>query len=95
MPEDEDPLSEPGIEHGGHWELDDPVAPEDNNDVSAEDDVVERHSKSKEFLEKEATSITHLCTHLPKNPYCASCMRAKVNQVQNRRRGNKKHYRSY
>ena len=39
---------------------------------------------------EEAKSLTHLCAHIPKNPYCTSCMRAKVYQKQKRRRGHKK-----
>ena len=42
-----------------------------------------RKRGDKEFLTEDATSLTHLCTHLPKNPYCTSCMRSKVNQKQN------------
>ena len=41
---------------------------------------------------REAISLTHLCTHLPKNPYCTACTRSKINQRQERRRGPKKHY---
>ena len=29
-------------------------------------------------LRKEATSVSHLSTHRPENPYCASCNRAKM-----------------
>ena len=43
------------------------------------------------FLIEGAKSLAHLCINLPKNPYCNSCMRAKVNQKQNRRRRGKKH----
>ena len=45
----------------------------------------------KEFLTEGAKSLTHLCTHLPKSPYCIWCMRAKVDQKQKRRRRGEKH----
>ena len=48
----------------------------------------------KQFLTEDAKSLTHSCTHLPKNPYCTSCMRSKVSQKPKRRRRDKKtHYR--
>ena len=50
-----------------------------------------RRRGDKEFLIEYAKSLTHLCTHLPKNPYCTSYMRFKVNQEPKRRRRGKKH----
>ena len=61
------------------------------SEVDAEEEQNLRRRGDKAFLTEEAKSLTHLCTHLPKNPYCTSCMRAKVNQKQKRRRGHKKH----
>jgi hypothetical protein len=29
-------------------------------------------------LMKEARSVEHLCTHIPKNPFCPSCQKAKA-----------------
>ena len=29
-------------------------------------------------LREEARSVRHLCTHLPKNPYCEDCCRGKM-----------------
>ena len=45
----------------------------------------------KNSSQKIAKSLTHLCTHLPKNPYCTSCMRPKVNRKRKRPRRGKKH----
>ena len=50
-----------------------------------------RRRGDKEFLTEDAKSLTHLCTNLPKNPYCTSCMRSKVNHKQECRRRGKKH----
>ena len=62
----------------------------------SEDDAEEEHTLrkrgDKDFLMNEAKSLTRLCTHLPKNPYCTSCMRSQGNQQQKRRRGHKKHH---
>eukprot|EP00971_Amphidinium_carterae_P249197 4946544-Amphidinium_carterae.1 len=33
--------------------------------------------RSKHALQEEAKSTRHRLTHLPKNPYCKTCMRAK------------------
>ena len=35
-------------------------------------------TKGIEALKKEAKSIHHLMTHIPKNPYCEVCKRAKM-----------------
>ena len=50
-----------------------------------------RRRGDKEFLTEDAKSLTHLCTHLPQNPYCTSCRRSKVIQKLRRRRRGKKH----
>ena len=50
-----------------------------------------RKRGDKEFLTEDAKSLTHLSTHLPKNPYCTSCMRSKASHKQKRRRRGKKH----
>lgn len=52
----------------------------DCSDVDAEEEHDLRRRGDKAFLIEYAKSLKHLCTHLPKNPYCTSCMRAKVNQ---------------
>jgi hypothetical protein len=46
----------------------------DYSEVDAEEDQDLRRRGDKAFLTKEAMSLTHLCTHLPKNPYCTSCL---------------------
>ena len=63
----------------------------DYSEVDEENDRDLRRRGDKEFLIEDAKSLTHLCTHLPKNPYCTSCMRSKINQKQKRRRRGKKH----
>ena len=50
-----------------------------------------RKRGDKDYLTEDAKSLTHLCTHLPKNPYCTSCMRSKLNQEPKFRRRGKKH----
>ena len=35
-------------------------------------------SKGIEKLKKEATSLHHMMTHIPKNPYCSVCNQAKM-----------------
>ena len=62
----------------------------DYSEVDAEEEQDFRRRGDKAFLMEGAKSLTHLCTHLPRNPYRTSCMRAKVYQKQNRRRGRKK-----
>ena len=34
--------------------------------------------KGIEKLKKEATSLHHMMTHIPKNPYCSTCNQAKM-----------------
>ena len=63
----------------------------DYSEVDEENGRDLRQRGDKEFLAEDARSLTHLCTHLPKNPYCTSCMRSKVNQKRKRRRRDKKH----
>ena len=63
----------------------------DYSEVEEENMQDLRRRSDKEFLTEDAKSLTHLCTHLPKNPHCTSCMRSKVNQGQKRRRRSKKH----
>ena len=63
----------------------------DCSEVDAEEEQDPRRRGDKAFLTEGAESLTHLCTHLPKNPYCISCMGAKLNQMQKRRRSHRKH----
>ena len=63
----------------------------DYSEVDVENARDLRKRGDKEFLTEDAKSLTHLCTHLPKNPYCTSCMRSKVSQKRKRRRRGKKH----
>ena len=63
----------------------------DYSEVEDENSHDLRRRGDKDFLIEGAKSLTHLGTHLPKNPYCTSCMRSKVDQKQKRRRRGKKH----
>ena len=65
--------------------IDQPPGPieTDYSEVDAEEEQDLRRTRDKAFPTEDAKSSTHLCTHLPKNPYCTLCMRAKVNQKQN------------
>ena len=54
----------------------------DYSEVDAEEEQDLRRRGDKAFLMEDAKSLTHLCTHLPNNPCCTSCIRAKVNQKQ-------------
>ena len=37
-----------------------------------------KRSMGEKALRKEAKSIHHMLTHIPKNPYCEACQRAKM-----------------
>ena len=54
----------------------------DYSEVDAEEEQNLRRRGDKAFLTEDAKSLTHLGAHLPDNPYCTSCVRAKVNQKQ-------------
>ena len=43
-------------------------------------------TEREKLLRAEATSLRHLMTHLPKNPYCAHCQRAKITSKPARQR---------
>jgi hypothetical protein len=51
------------------------------------DEVYEVLDTGKRDLKAEAKSIEHMLTHLPKNPHCSVCMRAKMENVKTRRQG--------
>ena len=72
---------------------DSPSEPTEHDYSKLEEENMQNLRKrgDKEFLTEDAKSLTLLCTHLPKNPYCNSCMRSKVNQKPKRRRRGKKH----
>ena len=63
----------------------------DYSEVDEENERDLRRRGDQEFLTEDAKSLTHLCTHLPKSPYCTSCMKSKVNQKRKCRRRGKKH----
>ena len=63
----------------------------DHPKADAEEEQDFRSRGDKAFLSEDAKSLTHFCTHLPKNPCCTSCMRAKVNQKRKRRRRHREH----
>ena len=86
-------LRDTGPVPGPKGNADSPLEPieYDYSEVDEENASDLRKRGDKEFLTEDAKSLTHLCTHLPKNPYCTSCMRSKVNQKHKRRRRCKKH----
>ena len=81
------PVPEPGSR------IDQPPEPieTDYPEVDTEEEQDLRRRGDRAFLTEYAKSLTHSCTHLPKNPYGTSCMRVKVSQKQKRRRGHRKH----
>ena len=38
----------------------------------------DKRSRGEAELRKEAKSVHHLLTHMPKNPFCPTCQRAKM-----------------
>ena len=71
-PEDGPPEEEVGVEHGPPEEEDD----EDDIDVDDPDGGVRLSKRG--TLKHEARTLEHLLTHRYKNPYCNSCVRAKM-----------------
>ena len=58
--------------------------------VFQDDDDAHKRSLGEKELKEEAKSIRHMLTHIPKNPYCDICTRAKMLQatLKSRRRIN-------
>ena len=52
-----------------------------SNVIPAEDEKTRA-----ERLKEEAMPVRHLMTHLPSNPYCPACKRAKLPKAQSRRK---------
>ena len=50
-------------------------------------DIVEINFLSGLRTEADAKTLRHMLTHLPKNPYCPHCQRAKMENVKLRRKG--------
>ena len=46
----------------------------DYSEVDEDNDNDLRRRRDKQFLMEGAKSLTHLCIHLPENPYCIWCM---------------------
>ena len=61
---------------------------DDDNIPDHPDDVQVSHS-CVDRLRAEAVSISHLLTHIPKNPYCQVCIFAKTLRAQQRKKTNK------
>ena len=70
---DDEASEEPAVEKQAEEE------PKDENGqaVEAEEELKRLPTKA-ELLKAEATSLRHLLNHMPKNPYCASCQRSKM-----------------
>ena len=78
------PGDETDFEDEGHGAPED-VAEGDEDDI--EIDVVEGESRvaKRGTLKREANSLNHKLTHRYKNPYCDSCIRAKMKHFKTRR----------
>jgi hypothetical protein len=66
------------------------AGPEDDGDDGAGVQVENNYeliNTEKRDLKAEALSVTHMLTHLPKNPHCLVCSRAKMENVKSRRKG--------
>ena len=75
---DEDPevdqsdADEVGVENGPHEEED------DEDDINVDDPEGGVRLSKRGTLKHEARTLEHLLTHRYKNPYCNSCVRAKM-----------------
>ena len=49
-------------------------------------------NQGKRDLKAEASSVSHMLTHLPKIPHCIVCARAKLENVKSRRQGGVENY---
>ena len=78
------PGDETDLEDDGHGAPED-AAEGDEDDI--EIDVVEGESRvaKRGTLKREANSLNHKLTHRYKNPYCDSCIRAKMKHFKTRR----------
>ena len=83
-PYDGPPGDETDFEDDGHGAPED-AAEGDEDDI--EIDVVEGESRvaKRGTLKREANSLNHKLTHRYKNPYCDSCIRAKMKHFKTRR----------
>ena len=61
------------------------VIPVANNEISG-DDEFELLESNKRDLKTEAKSVNHMLTHLPKNPFCDVCRRAKLENAKSFRK---------
>ena len=59
---------------------------EDNPEVAEAPKPMSKRSKEMMMREATATSEEHLFTHRPKNPFCETCVRSKMQAPQARRR---------
>ena len=78
------PGDETDFEDEGHGAPED-AAEGDEDDIEV--DVVEGESRvaKRGTLKREANSLNHKLTHRYKNPYCDSCIRAKMKHFKTRR----------
>ena len=47
----------------------------------------EKHDRGEQALRQEAKSLAHLLTHVPKNPFCTTCSRAKMTKPPSYKKG--------
>ena len=85
---------ETDLEDEGHGAPEE-VAEGDEDDI--EIDVVEGESRvaKRGTLKREANSLNHKLTHRYKNPYCDSCIRAKMKHFKTRRRSYKRELKKF
>ena len=67
-----------------------PFNPNELAEMATQEEIDESYEvldSGKRDLKAEAKSIEHMMTHLPKNPHCSVCSRAKMENVKTHRRG--------
>ena len=62
-----------------------PLEPPVGEEILPPPDAEHRDDRAKRDLKMEAKSLSHLMTHLPKNPHCEICQRAKMENVKSYR----------
>ena len=82
-----DDVEELGDSHVHGEQSDDPESDsnDDDSDKPPKAHPVGRSEKERD-LKKEALSVHHLLTHMPKNRYCAACMKAKMQKAHCRKK---------
>ena len=87
-----EPSGPPLPVEGQGTDADDADASCPNGFYGEDDDAEPKPRMSAQQLKEEATSVRHLLTHIPKNPYCKACMQAKALPPQSRKAKNKSQF---